>query len=260
MVFSLRIDVESNKGIKEGIPKILDLLKKHNLKASFYLTMGGESNIFDILRYRKKLEGERGVKVFSKLEILRMVLFPRDFVSNNKEILKRILKEGHELGIHGWKHRKWTRGLEKIDCKNEIEKAIIKYEKIFGIKPKSFCAPAFRMNKEVIEELNKKDFKVISDLEGTKPFKIKDTNITNVPITIKGKGNTPIIEYLVSKKFSDEEILEYLKKEIVKKDYSIMYIHDLYECIQKVEFIDKLFYWINSNKIKTDTIYNLGIK
>jgi len=118
MVFVLRIDVESNKGIKEGIPKIIDLLKRYNIKASFYLTMGGESGIFDLLKYRKKLDGERGIKIFSKFEILRMAFFPKDFVENNKNILQRILNEGHELGIHGWKHRRWTRGLEEINVRN----------------------------------------------------------------------------------------------------------------------------------------------
>jgi len=131
---------------------------------------------------------------------------------------------------------------------------------MFKISPNSFCAPAFRTNKKVIEELNKTGFKIISDLEGTKPAKIKNTELTNVPITIKGKNNTPIIEYLVSIRKSDEEILEYLKKEIKNKEYSVMYIHDLYECIQKIELLDELFRWIKSEKIKTAKINELSKK
>ena len=53
--FTLRVDLESDKGIKEGLPKLLDLLKRYDLKASFYLVMGGESNIWEILKYRKKM-------------------------------------------------------------------------------------------------------------------------------------------------------------------------------------------------------------
>lgn len=260
MVFSLRIDVESDKGIKEGLPRILDLLKRYNIKASFYLTMGGESNLFELLFYRKKLGGERNIKVFSFSEKLRMALFPRDFVKKNKGVLRRILKEGHELGIHGWKHRRWSRSLERINVGSDINKAKIKYEKIFNKKPESFCSPAFRINNKVIYELNRQGFRIISDLDGDKPFKIKNTEITNVPITVKGKNNTPIIEYMVSIGKSDKEILEYLKKEIKHKKYSIMYVHDLYECIQKINLLDNLFSWIKNNKIKTDTIQSLAIK
>jgi len=75
--FTLRIDLESDKGIKEGVPRLLDLLKKYNIKASFYISMGGESNIFEILKYRNNLKtsGERKIKVWSLKEKIRMAFF-----------------------------------------------------------------------------------------------------------------------------------------------------------------------------------------
>src|SRR3972149_3173759 len=127
--FTLRVDLESDKGIKEGLPKLLDLLKRYDLKASFYLVMGGESNIWEILKYRKKMASadERKIKVWTLKEKARMALFPKDFVKSNKNILQRILEEGHELGLHGWKHREWTRGLERINIERTIDKAINRY-------------------------------------------------------------------------------------------------------------------------------------
>ena len=127
--FTLRVDVESSKGIKEGLPKLLDLLKKHKIKASFYLSMGGESNMIDIIKYRGKMNysAERSIKVWSLFDKIRMVLLPRDFVKENINILRRILEEGHELGVHGWKHREWTRGLGKINVENTVKKSVNKY-------------------------------------------------------------------------------------------------------------------------------------
>ena len=98
--FALRIDVESQKGIVEGIPRILDLLKEFDFKASFYLTMGGESNLLELIKYRGGLKtaGERGIKIFSLKEKIRMALFPKDFVRNNINILKRIIADlGEEI-------------------------------------------------------------------------------------------------------------------------------------------------------------------
>ncbi len=260
MVFSLRIDLESDKGIKEGLPRILNLLRKYGIKASFYLVMGGESNLFDILKYRRNLPGERKIKVFSKKELIRMVILPRDFVKENRKLLNRILEEGHELGIHGWKHRAWTRGLEKINIERQINLSVKRYYSFFGIKPISFCSPAFRINKKVVDILDKKGFKVISDLKGDKPFKIKDTEIINVPVTIKGKNNTPIIEYLTCQGFSDEEILGYLLKEIKKKKLATMYIHGMFECIRKIDLLNNLFGNIKRKKIPIKTIKELGLK
>ena len=257
-VFALRIDIESDKGIKFGLPKILCLLKKYNLKASFYLTMGGESNLFELLKYRKKLKGERKIKVFSFLEKLRMIFFPGDFVKNNHVILKRILDEGHELGIHGWKHRAWTRGLEKIDIKMELIKAINKYQKIFGRKPVSFSAPGFNTNREVIRFLERQGLKVISDLPGEKPFKIKDTKIINIPITLKGRNNSPLIESLAAEGYGDEEILKIIKKEIMKRNLSTLYGHCLFECIKKIKLMEDLFIFLLQKDIKVKRIEDIA--
>lgn len=256
MVFSLRIDLESDKGIREGVPKILALLKKYNMKASFYITMGGESNIFELFRYQKKLLGKRKISVFSRWEILRMILLPKDFVTKNKKILQRILAEGHELGIHGWKHREWTRGLEQLNVRKAIRKAIKKYIKLFGKKPQSFCAPAFRMNQEVVKILSSEGIEVISDFEEDSPKKVD--RLINVPITLRGEGNTPIIEYYVGEGYSDEEIFERITSEIEGKDYSSMYIHGLFECREKIGLLKELFKWLKKKKIKTKRIIEVA--
>jgi len=256
MVFSLRIDLESDKGIREGVPKILALLKEFDVKASFYVSMGGESNILELLKYRKKLPGKRKVSVFSRGEILRMVILPKDFITENKKILQRILAEGHELGIHGWKHREWTRGLEQLNVRKVIRKAIKKYIKLFGKKPQSFCAPAFRMNQEVVKILSSEGIKVISDFEGDSPKKIN--RLINVPITLRGEGNTPIIEYYVGGGYSDEEIFEKITSEIEGEDYSSMYIHGLFECREKIGLLKELFRWLKKKKIKTKKIIEVA--
>jgi len=252
--FTLRIDLESDKGIKEGVPKLLDLLKKYDIKASFYLSMGGESNVFEILKYRNKLKtsGERKIKIWTLKDKLSMILFPKDFVKLNLKILKRILEEGHELGLHGWKHREWTRGLEKINIENTIKKSIKKYERLFDKKPISFASPGFNVNNKVLEILEKNKIKFISDFSGGKTKKYG--KIKNIPITILGKNKMPIIEYLVSLRKNDEEILEIMKKEIMKKELASFYIHGMFEARFKIKFLEEIFRFIKKKKIKSKRI------
>lgn len=252
--FTLRVDLESDSGIREGIPKLLDLLKEHNLKASFYLVMGGESNIPEILRYNKRMESsaERSIKVWSISDKLRMALFPKDFVKANKDILQRILNEGHELGIHGWKHREWTRGLDKIDIKEKISKAINKYNHLFGQKPTSWASPGFNINNNVLSILEEEGIKYTSDFEGDKPKLYGQ--IKNIPMTICGQNRTPIIEYLISQGKNDDEILEFIKKEITSKEIVSFYIHDLYEARFKLDLLEKIFKVIKDNHIENKRI------
>ena len=257
-VFSLRIDVESDKGIRNGIPKILDLLKKYNIKASFYLTMGGATGLICLIRYRKPMVGERKIKIYTFSEKLKGALIPKDFVTDNKDILMRIVNEGHELGIHGWKHRAWTRAIDKIDIKKHLQRAKRKYEKIFGKKAETFASPGFITNEKIISLLNEEGFKVISDLPGKEPFKIQGTQITNVPITINGENNSPIIESLVSAGFSDDEIFEKIIEIIKKEKLATMYIHDMFECVQKIELLERIFKFLNQNNIQIKTIEEIA--
>lgn len=254
--FTLRIDLESDKGIRLGLPKLLDLLKKHNIKASFYIPMGGESNIFEILKYRKAMEssGERKIKVFSLLDKIKMALFPMDFVKSNIKLLRRILKEGHELGIHAWKHREWTRGLSRIDVEKRIIQSKKKYLKLLGKKPISFASPGFNINKEVVSILEKHGFKYISDFPG-KSIK-KYSEIKNVPMTILGKNKMPIIEYLTEKEKPDEEIIKEIKKQILKNNLSSIYIHGLFEARFKLNILNEVFRFIKIKKIKAIKIIN----
>jgi len=250
--FTLRIDLESQKGIKEGVPELLDLLKKYNLKASFYLVMGGEANTLDYLKYRRKLNNERKIKIWSLREKFRMVFFPKDFVIKNIKILKRILEEGHELGLHGWKHRAWTRGLEKINIKRHIIKSKRRYMNLFGENPKSFSSPGFRVNNRVLNLLEKEGISFISDFEGSNPKNYG--KLRNIPITICGKNKMPIIEYLVTKRKTDEEILEILKSEIKNKGLISFYIHGLFEARFKRDLLEKIFETIKKQKIKNKRI------
>jgi len=251
--FTLRVDLESDKGIK-SVPKLLNLLKKYKIKASFYLVMGGESGIFDLIKYSGGLKSasERTIKIWSLKEKIRITLFPKDFVKENIKILKRILDEGHELGLHGWKHREWTRGLHKINIEKRILMAKKRYSILFGKNAVSWVSPGFNTNKRVIEILKKYGINFISDFEGKEVRKY--SGIKNVPITILGENKTPIIEFLVSEGKKDDEIIKDLKDEIKKKNLASLYIHGLFEARFKLNILEDIFKFVNEKKIKSKRI------
>jgi len=250
--FTLRVDLESYKGIKKGLPNLLNLLKKYNLIASFYIPMGGESNLIDFLKYSGKINsaGERKIKLWSLKEKLRMIFFSRDFVEINKKLLKRILNEGHELGLHGWKHREWTRGLNKININKRIKQSKVKYLKLFGKPPISFASPGFNTNQKVLNFLKRNDIKFISDFPEERNY----GKLKNIPITICGANKEPIIEFLVSKGKSDEEILQYLLNKLKSEKIFSFYIHCFFEARFKLELLEKIFKFVKTNKFENKRI------
>jgi peptidoglycan/xylan/chitin deacetylase (PgdA/CDA1 family) len=237
-VYTIRIDLESQKGIADGLPKLLALFRKTNTKASFYLVMGGESNLFDVVKNRKKMKSAamRTIKVFSFAEKLRMLLLPINFTRKNEKVLKEIIEDGHELGLHGFKHREWTRGLENINIKKRIIQMRQVYREMFGIEPKSFTAPGFNTNNNVIDELEKQGITHISDYDEEKYL----GKIKNVPMTLKGEYNTPFIEYWVGQGKTDDQISDIFKERIKNRKIVSFYLHGLYEGRFKIKLLRRL--------------------
>ena len=58
--------------------------------------------------------------------------------------------------------------------------------------------------------------------------------------------------------YSDEEILNYLKAEIRKKRLAVIYIHDLYECINKIPLLEKLLLFLKESKVAIKTIKQIA--
>ena len=64
----------------------------------------------------------------------------------------------------------------------------------------------------------------------------------------------PIIEYYIGKKKNDEEIFKIIKKDIKSKNLSSFYIHGLFEARFKMQLLEKIFKFINKEKIKVNRI------
>ena len=96
-------------------PKILDKLKKHGVKATFFV-MGARANA-------------------------------------HKEIIKRMANEGHEIGNHSYWHPNFPK--ETVDRRsweiNETDKVL---QSIAGYKPRLFRAPYGALNDELVQRLS----------------------------------------------------------------------------------------------------------
>lgn len=83
-------------------PKILDILKQHKVKATFFL-VGRQIDL-------------------------------------HPDIVKRIVDEGHVIGNHSWGHQQLNK-LNAEDIKHDLDKTDQLFQKILGTAPKLFRAP-----------------------------------------------------------------------------------------------------------------------
>lgn len=235
----------------DWVVNLKKLAENFKYPLSYYVPVGGEPTLREVIRYRDT-EGRYGGESIEKIsfwEKARIGLFPTNFAEDYKDFLKN-LKKRNELGLHGYKHRRWAKGLEKIDVDREVKLMVETYEKLFDEKPVSFAAPGFRTSRKAREALRKQGIQVISDLPGKEAENIG--GLVNVPVTLRN-GNMPIIEYMRVKGFTEEEILEHLKEEIKDNEFCSMYIHPSYEGLEEIELLNSLFKFLEEEgrEVKT---------
>jgi polysaccharide deacetylase family protein (PEP-CTERM system associated) len=105
---------EQNLRIDEGTNKILDLLRKYNIKATFF-----------ILAWIAK---------------------------KNPRLVKKIYKEGHEISSHGYSH-KLNYNMSKKELYNDLKNSKEILESIIKDKVIGYRAPTFSINDELITTL-----------------------------------------------------------------------------------------------------------
>lgn len=265
-MFCLRIDLDTAYATPAALENLLPVLKDNDAVASFFIPMGGESNLLEIARTRGKGPKMPSAHHLPKRELLRMALLPRNYAHANQALLKNAISQGNVVGCHGWKHREWTRSLDELDLQNTFLKMVSKYEQLFGRKPLSFAAPGFRWNEEVLRKLDEFGFKTAGDLPGNKPFRPavggivhdKKYKCVQVPVNMRADDTRPLIEWLSLQGKREEEIVRACCKHIAEKEkkhgYACMYAHDFFECKINFPIVKRIVEFVSRQGIEFATV------
>lgn len=134
-------------GPRKAVDRILNLLKKYNLKATFFV--------------------------------------PGKVAEDNPDLIKRIDKEGHEIGHHGYTHERFFDKTveEQIEI---IEKTQNIYNNLIGKSARGFRTPSGDWSKETPSLLYERGFTYSSSMRGDdRPYHTilnnKSTNFIEIP-------------------------------------------------------------------------------
>lgn len=247
-MFCFRVDIDSRYGLLHGVPNLLDALSRNDAKASFFIPMGGESTLLELLRHRGGPRGGMAGVKLPKLEVARMILSPRDFAAENVRLLERIVAEGHSLGVHGFKHRAWTRSLDSIDAAGHVRMATERFKELMGSPPSTFAAPAFRTNSTVLDALDANGYAAAGDMAGEQPFHPmaagRHYSCVQVPVNLKMPSTDPLVESYCLSGMSDSDAAAAVCRQIDEKEsqggYACFYCHDFFEGAIKPHVISSI--------------------
>ena len=179
MKLAIKIDIDTLKGYLEGLPRLLDILKAHNVRASIFFSMGPDNSGKALRRiFRKgfitKMLRTKAPTSYGLKTLFYGTLLPAPMiVPANPDLLRRAIDEGHDCGLHSWDHVYWQDKLPKLSrtqIQGEFMKAMELYEKITGTVPKSCASPGWQVTADSLSVQDELGFDYCSDVRGFCPF------------------------------------------------------------------------------------------
>ncbi len=195
----LKVDVDTFRGTREGVPGILEELERAGVRASFFFTLGKDRSgraVFRVFRkkgFLSKMARTNPLEMYGLKTMLYGTLLPAPSIGKRlAPLLRSVSEAGHETGLHAWDHVKWQDSLERMsleEIREEIRKGVDAYRGIFGGPPGLFAAPAWLATEEALLALEEGGFSVVSLSRGrTGPFrpllKGRPLEVVEVPTTL----------------------------------------------------------------------------
>ena len=179
--FVLKVDVDTFRGMAEGLPRMLDLFRVRRVRASVFVAMGPDHSGRAVRRiltkpgFLRKMLRTRAVSLYGPRTVLYGTLLPGPRIAaGNADIFRRIEAEGHEAGVHGWDHVRWQDGLPKFDeetIARELSRAFETFEEITGRPPRATAAPGWIANERSFAVQDRLGLLYSSDVRGEFPFR-----------------------------------------------------------------------------------------
>jgi undecaprenyl phosphate-alpha-L-ara4FN deformylase len=176
---ALKIDVDTYRGTREGVPRLLDMLRKHGAGATFLFSLGPDHTGRAIKRVlRPGFLGKVGrTSVLSHYGIRTLlygtVLPGPDIGRRCAPILRGVRDAGFEVGVHTWDHVKWQDGVGSADeAWTDFQMALARHRflEVFGEDPRVHGAAGWQMNVHAWRRTQRFGFDYCSDARGTHPF------------------------------------------------------------------------------------------
>jgi len=247
MHIGLRIDVDTFRGTKYGVPALCRLLADHSVSASFFFSVGPDNmgrHLWRLIRPRffLKMLRTKASSLYGWDILFRGTLWPGPVIGRKLgHIIRSVSDAGHEAGLHAWDHHGWQANIERMKSDaifRSLDRGVALLTGILGRQPTCSAVPAWKCNDLVLLEKTKFPFSYNSDCRGEEIFsplvRGKALPQPQIPVTL------PTYDEVIGHNgISDTNYNEYMLSLMGPEKLNVLTVHAEVEGIICLEMFDR---------------------
>jgi undecaprenyl phosphate-alpha-L-ara4FN deformylase len=191
VLIALKVDVDTLRGTREGVPSLQRALREAGAGASFLFSLGPDHTGRALRRvFRRGFIGK--VARTSVLEhyglrtLLYGTLLPGPDIARHAAAAMRAVRDaGFEVGVHCYDHVAWQDFVARRDAEwtaRQMRLAHERFTQVFGSAPRVHGAAGWQLNQAALELEEQLGYACASDTRGSGPF---------VPLLDGRRGKVP---------------------------------------------------------------------
>jgi len=179
-VVAIKVDVDTFAGTRNGVPRLLDIMERAGIRATFYFSMGPDNSgkairrIFTRKGFLKKMLRTGAPSAYGIKTMLYGTLLPAPLIAGScQEILRETAGRGHETGVHCWDHVLWHDYLPRMsmgEVAGQLGRAAGLFQRIMRRDLTTTAAPGWTVSAESLELQDSMELAFCSDGRGYAPF------------------------------------------------------------------------------------------
>ena len=176
---ALKVDVDTWRGTREGVPALAKVLATAQAGASFLFSLGPDHTGRAILRalrpgFLSKVSRTSVLEHYGLRTLLYGSVLPGPDIGRREAgTLRSVRDAGFEVGVHCWDHVRWQDRLLSRDdawALREMHRATQRFAEVFGAPPRLHGAAGWQFNEASARAEGMLGIEFASDTRGSHPF------------------------------------------------------------------------------------------